>query len=164
MRSFGGIALFLAGCASQSTAALPEGRVALRLEDVDGEPVTLGAMRGKVVLVTIVTTWSDYALLEVPRFKALAEKHAEDLAIVCIALDEDLRMIQIFRDTFEIPYPVTTVRDKQQFTSELGPFGRITIIPTSILLDRDGNVAARMDGMWPVKVLEAAVQKVAGKI
>jgi thiol-disulfide isomerase/thioredoxin len=158
------LALFSVACASQPPPVLPEGRVALRLEDVDGEEVRLGALRGKVVLVTIVTTWSDYALLEVPRFKALAEKHAGDLAIVCIALDEDPRMIRIFRDTFEIPYPVTTVSDKERFTSELGPFGPITIIPTSILLDRDGNVAARMDGMWPVKVLEAAVQKVAAQI
>ncbi len=158
-------ALLLAACAGPKGVALPEGHVALRLVSPDGgDPITLGALRGKVVLVTVVTTWSDYALLEVPRFKALAEKHAGELAIVCIVLDEDPRMAQIFRDTFEIPYPVTMVGDPKTFMSERGPFGAITLIPTSILLDREGNVAARMDGMWPAKVLEEVVQKVAGGI
>jgi thiol-disulfide isomerase/thioredoxin len=154
--------LLLSACASQTSANLPEGRVALRLHTLEGETVTLGSLRGKVVLVTVVTTWSDFALLEVPRFKKLAEKHGDALAIVTIALDEDPRMAEIFRDTFEIPYLVTTVEDPKHFTSEDGPFGPITIIPTSVLLDREGNIVARMDGMWPLKVLEETVQKVAG--
>jgi thiol-disulfide isomerase/thioredoxin len=157
-------AVLLSACASQQGAVLPEGHVALRLDSVDGEQITLGSFRGRVVLVTVVTTWSDYALLEVPRFKALLEKYPNDLAIVCVALDDDLQMVQIFRDRFEIPYAVGRVRDPQAFTSDKGPFGPITIIPTSILLDREGTVAARMDGMWPAKVLELAVQKVAGGI
>jgi thiol-disulfide isomerase/thioredoxin len=153
--------LVLSACASQGARPLPEGRVALRLESLEGEPITLGGLRGKVVLVTIVTTWSDFALLEVPRFKKLAEAHGRDLAIVCIALDEDERMVRIFRDTFQIPYLVTTASDPKALTSAAGPFGEITIIPTSILLDREGKVVARMDGMWPPHVLEDAVQKVA---
>ena len=163
-RAVAGLALTLCACASQDVRALPEGSIALRLDGIEGDPITLGSLRGKVVLVTVVTTWSDFALLEVPRFKALADKYAADLAVVCIALDEDLRMIRIFRDTFQIQYPVATVRDPKQFTSEEGPFGPITMIPTSFLLDREGNVAARMDGMWPREVLENAVQKVAGEI
>jgi hypothetical protein len=154
--------LLLCACASQPVQKLPEGRVALRLETLEGEPLTLGALRGTPVLVTIVTTWSDFALLEVPRYKKLSETYGSQLAIICVALDDDERMVRIFRDTFQIPYPVTTVDDRQKFTSEDGPFGPISIIPTSILLDREGNVAARMDGMWPLQVLEEAVQKVAG--
>jgi hypothetical protein len=154
----------LSACASSSQQVkLPEGHVALHLETLDGETINIGSLRGRAVLVTIMTTWSDFALIEVPRFKALAAKHAGELAIVCIALDPDPKMIRIFRDTFEIPYPVTTVSDPRTFTSELGPFGKITIMPTSVLLDRDGDIVTRMDGTWPANVLEEAVQKVAGQ-
>jgi thiol-disulfide isomerase/thioredoxin len=156
--------LLLLGCAAQQGPSLPEGRVALRLETLEGLPLTLGALRGRAVLVTVVNTWSDFALLEVPRFKALAEKHPNDLAIVCVVLDEDRRMAEIFRDTFQISYSVAVVGDPKRFTSEEGPFGPITVIPTSILLDREGNIALRNDGMWPPDLLEESVQKVAAGI
>lgn len=142
---------------------MPEGRVALRLTDVAGETFSLGALRGKPVLVTVITTWSDPALMEVPRLKALAKRHPE-VEVVAVALDEDPRMVSIFEETFEIPYRVAFVDDPAAFTSKQGPFGEITVIPTSILLDREGEIVARVDGTWPPSVLEAAVQKVAAEI
>lgn len=151
-------------CASSSGAELPSGRVVLRLTEVDGATLSLATLRGRPVLVTVMTTWADFALLEVPRFRALYEAYRGRIEIVCVALDPDVRMVRIFRDTFAIPYRVAVVDDAAGFTGRDGPFGPVSVIPTSILIDAEGVIAARMDGMWPDGVLEQAVQKVATSI
>jgi thiol-disulfide isomerase/thioredoxin len=121
----------------------------MRLEKLDGSYLSLGELRGRVVLVTVISTWSDPALLEVPPLKALHKKYArDDVEIVCVVLEEP-KIAAIFAKTFEIPYIVTTAEDPAELTSKDGPFGAITIVPTSILLDRDGRIAARMEGIWP---------------
>jgi hypothetical protein len=152
------------GCASSRTAspepALPAAPLALRIQRIDGPELTLGSLRGRVVLVTVMTTWADLALLEVPRLKKIATSyHPKDLVVVAIALDEHINMVRIFAKTFEIPYYVGTVSDPAQFTGSEGPFGAITIIPTSILVDRDGRMVARMEGLWPNGVLEEGVRR-----
>jgi thiol-disulfide isomerase/thioredoxin len=162
--------VWLVGCASSATFArqdkLPTTPVSLRLDRIDGGVLTIGSLRGRVVLINLFTTWADYALFEVPRLKKLATAYdPKDLVIVGIALDPNKKMVSIFASTFEIPYYIAMVDDPAHLTSEDGPFGEITIIPTSILLDREGRIAARMDGAWPEGILEKAVGRlVAGSI
>jgi hypothetical protein len=162
--------IIAAACASTPKPPpdlVPHTPVSLRVERIDGGGVlTLGSLRGKVVAVTVITTWASLALLEVPRYKQLVATHdPKDLVVIAIALDDKKEMVRIFAGTFEIPYYVGTIEDPADFTSEHGPFGPITIIPTSILLTREGQIAARMDGVWPEGVLEAAVDRlVAGSI
>jgi peroxiredoxin len=156
-------ALLFAACAgtrSPDGPPIPEGRVALRFERIDGRVMTLGELRGRVVLVTVITTWADVALTEVPELKRLSAKYPEsELAIVAIALDEKAEMARIFARTFEVPYIVAIVEDRGTFTSEQGPLGPIRIIPTSFLIDREGRIAARMEGTWPDGALDEAIRE-----
>jgi thiol-disulfide isomerase/thioredoxin len=154
--------LALAACASSTPGlegtVIPSAPVSLRIDRIDGPVLTLGSLRGRVVLVTVFTTWADYALLEVPKMKKLATTYdSKDFVVVAIALDTNPKMVRIFARTFDIPYYVGTIDDPAAFTSESGPFGKITLIPTSLLLDREGRIAARMDGLWPDGILEEAV-------
>ncbi len=152
------LALVLGGCASQTKRGLPKGQIAFRARTLDGQTVSLGSLRGKVVLVTVMATWSDPALIEVTMFKRLVERYPERLEILCLALDDDPKMVQIFQETFSIPYRVATVDDPARFTSERGPFGPITVMPTSVLLNQEGKIAARMDGLWEPAVLQRALK------
>jgi thiol-disulfide isomerase/thioredoxin len=146
------ILLMAIGCAS-STADLPVARVSARLEKIDGTMMSLAELRGRVVLVTFMATWSDPALLEVPVLKQVhASYPADRLAIVSVVL-EDRKLAEIFAKTFEIDWIVTTAEDPAAITSHHGPFGAITMMPTSFVLDRDGRVVARSDGLWGNEVL-----------
>lgn len=137
---------------------LPEGRVALAMEALDGTPITLGGLRGRPVVLTVMTTWAEPALLEVPRLEAIRARYPEEaLAIVSVALDEDPKMVRIFARTFAIRYTVATVLDRAGFTSDAGPLGAIRILPTTFLLDHEGRIAARMEGTWPAGALEEGV-------
>lgn len=157
-----GLLLALSACAHDpgpGQATLPDTRVALRLVDIGGETLNVAALRGQVVLLTVMTTWSEPAFLEVPLLSELQREYAEDgFVVVAVLLDDDPRVMPIFRDTFQIPYRVTRAYDPAGLTGDQGPFGPIGVLPTSVLLDREGHIAARMDGVWPPGALRTAVR------
>jgi thiol-disulfide isomerase/thioredoxin len=156
------LALASTACASSSREGiegLPSGPVALRLVGTDGEPFNLASLRGEPVLVAVFATWSDPALVELRLFEEMKTRYPQ-LQVVCAVVEQDLRMVQIFEETFTLPFVVGMVQDPVAFTGARGPFGPITISPTSVLLDRQGRIAARMDGMWPPKLLPEAIERV----
>lgn len=158
---FAGVFL-LGACRSGPPSTLPKQRVALRLIDTSGEAFTLASLRGRPVLISIFTTWSDPALLEIPLLREIHAEHGKELSMVAIALDANPRMVAIFAQTFDLPYRVATPHDPARMTGPEGPFGPIGLVPTGILLDRDGRVVARMDGAWDQDVLRAAVRRLLG--
>src|SRR5689334_17416112 len=133
----GALGALLAACASStqgSSAAIPTAPISLAIKKLDGNTLTIGSLRGRVVLLTVMTTWADYALLEVPRLKKITTTHSsKDLVVIAIALDDKPDMVRMFARTFEIPYYVGTVDDRAELTSAAGPFGAIDLIPTSFL-------------------------------
>lgn len=152
------VLLLCSSCASSASTSAP--RVSLRLERLDGAALNLASLRGRVVLLTVINTWADPALIEVPRLRTLANtRDARDLVIVCVALDDSDEMIKIFIQTFEVPYLVVRPSNLAEFVGSTGPFGLIGTIPTSILIDREGRIAGRMDGTWPEEILEKAIDR-----
>lgn len=134
-----------------------------KLRTLDGRYVSLAAFRGDAALITIIQTWSDYALVEVPLLNQVAERYGDRLTVLCIALDEQPEMVRIFVDTFKPSYTVVQVDNIERFTGPSGPFGPITMIPTSVLLDEDGRVAARNDGTWRPDQLRDAIRGLVGR-
>ena len=133
--------------------------VALRYRQLDGTSATLTALHGKVVIVTVFNTWAAPALLEVPRFKALALEHPTELVIVALALDPHIEAVRIFAETFEVPYVVGQPFDAAELVGSRGPFGQISIIPTSVVLDRSGQIVMRSDGTFSPDVLKGAIKR-----
>ncbi len=145
-------------CAHAPDSDLPTGRVGALLLTHDGETRTLASSRGKVVLLTVITTWSGPALIEAAFFKELQRDYAAELQVICVALDEDPEMLRIFEDSFGLNYPVVRPHNPARFTGDRGPLGKITMVPTSVLINRDGRIEARMDGLWDPNVLREAVR------
>lgn len=157
------VLLLSAACATTSAADLPATRVSLVLQTTQRKTLSIAELRGRVVLLNIISTWADPALVEVPRFKAMRAKYAkEDLEIVTVTLDT-IEMAQIFKKTFEIPYQVAISENPADMTSIDGPLGGVALLPTSFLLDREGHIAARMEGMWPEEVLEEALDRLVAR-
>ncbi len=157
-------ALCAVACASSTSSPLPKGRVALRLMRTDGTPFNLASARGKVAIVSVFSTSSDPALMELKLYEELKERFGDKLVIVCAVIETDPRMVQIFERTFSVPFVIGMVEDPRTFTSERGPFGPIKVDPTSALLSPDGRIAARMDGLWPPGALVEAISELVGKV
>lgn len=113
------------------------------LYDLDGKPVSSSDFKGKVVVIDFWATWCAPCREEIPGYIALQEKYGKDgLVIVGISLDRGgpAKVID-FAKKFGINYTVV-MGDSEQIEG----FGDIAAIPTTFLIDRDGNVRDRKVG------------------
>lgn len=105
---------------------------------LDGSPFDVASLRGDVVLVNVWATWCGPCRAEIPVLKALHDEHrARKFRVVGISVDEK---------DFEQDVKKYVEREKVQFPIVLDPEGRIgnlfriSVLPTSVLLDREGKV------------------------
>ena len=118
--------------------------------DVDGKPVSLAELKGKVVLIDFWATWCPPCIAAIPNLKALSQKY-QDRGLVIIgvnvdAMHEDIKeadtAIQHVR-RFLVKHRVGWIN--LQSGKGAGDFAtayRVEQIPASFLVGRDGSVVA----------------------
>lgn len=141
----------------------------IRLPDLRGQPVEVGALRGKRVLLNFWTTWCPACLLEIPLLNELQRRHPDDLVVLGISLDSAEQGVLADGaagssppSEKEIRNLVAAVAGRQHVSYRvlLDPQNRIGRqfnggeLPTSVLLDRDGRVRRRFVGERSVAVWE----------
>jgi len=138
---------FVVSCgASKSSSAAPD----FTMTGVDGKPIKLSDMKGKVVILDFWATWCPPCKMEIPDFIALQDKYGKDgLIIVGAALDEPDKVKQFYSD-YKMNYPVG-IADQSMAMS----YGGIRGIPTTFVIDKKGNVARKYVGFRPKEVFEA---------
>lgn len=119
--------------------------------DIDGEPVSLSDPRfaGKVVLVTLAGTWCpnchDEARFLAPLYEKYRDQGLEVIALLYEHLD-DFEMAagqaRKFRDELGIEYRllIAGYSDKQDAARTLPMLNRVLAYPTTIFVDRRGEV------------------------
>ncbi len=123
------------------------------LSDLEGNPISLNKLKGKVVLLNFWGTWCGPCRKEIPDFIKLAEKYKDNgLEIIGITLTSgNAKKITAFANKWNINYTLLTDlkgNETQEVTSLYGKVtGRpITGIPTTFLIDRDGFIRKRYVG------------------
>ncbi len=123
------------------------------LADLDGNWVSLKELKGKVVLLNFWGTWCGPCRQEIPAFIKLTEKYKKDgLEIVGITLTSGSpENIQSFSDKWGINYTLLTDiegNETQVVTAKYGQATgqRITGIPTTFIIDREGYIRQRYVG------------------
>jgi thiol-disulfide isomerase/thioredoxin len=124
----------------ESPRPLPE----LQFENGQGEGMSLADFRGKVVLLNIWATWCAPCRREMPTLERLqAELGGPDFEVVALSLDrKGLSVVQEFYAELgleTLPIYVDASGEAQRALSVLG-------LPTTLLLDRDGNEIGRLLG------------------
>jgi len=112
---------------------------------IDGEPLELVGLRGQVVLLNVWATWCEPCRKEMPELQALHTRHqAQGFTVLGVSVDA-ARMSAEVRDmveTFGLTYP--NVHDGR---NTIGPLFEIVGYPTSFLIDRQGAIVWRKDGI-----------------
>jgi thiol-disulfide isomerase/thioredoxin len=112
--------------------------------DDAGKPVTLRDFRGRVVLVNLWATWCQPCVHEMPALDRLAGAMAgKDFAVVLVSQDRGGAHIV---DPFFQKLGLGSLRTYLDPKSAVGQAFGVRGLPTSILIDRDGNERGRVEG------------------
>lgn len=134
-----------------------EGPVALSGTDYEGQAQDVAAWQGDVV---VLNTW--YAACppcraEAPDLVALANDYAaRGVHVLGLNSRDEAGAAEAFQRTFEIPYPSIDDRSGAAVAALQG-IVPLNAVPTTVVLDRDGKVAARIVGLADGSTLRTLV-------
>ena len=115
---------------------------AIDLMTVDGRPLSLQALRGKVVLVNFWATWCEPCIREMPSLQQLRDQlHADGFEVLAVNYQEGPARINSFIEKLQLSLPV--VRDTD---GSVARAWGARIFPANYLVDRAGNVRHSMSG------------------
>ena len=128
--------------------------------DTEGETHKLSQYNGKWVLVNFWATWCPPCRKEIPDLSDFHMEH-DDAVVIGVNYEPALKdeRLQKFIALYLITYPVTRVND--EIINALGePRG----LPTSILIDPQGNIAKKITGMVDERRLNTIIEKYQNKV
>lgn len=143
------------GAVTEWAAGERPGPLELTGTGIDGAPLDIADYRGQVV---IVTTW--YAACPPCRAEApeLVELDAvEGVSIVGVNVRDDADTAKAFERTFGVEYPSLNGSDGTA-VAQLQGLVAVRAVPTALILDAEGYVAARSVGRIEPSTLRSLVE------
>ena len=110
-------------------------------DSLDDRPVGSESTRGQVTVLTFLETGSLPAQAQVDFLMAMAKNDAGKVHYGAVALEspKNRELVELYRKALAIPFPVALADPAT--ASGGGPFGDVTNVPVTVVLDRDGRVA-----------------------
>ncbi|WP_239690850.1 TlpA family protein disulfide reductase [Chromobacterium sphagni] len=129
-----------------------------RFTDLNAKPVTTAAYKGKVTVLNFWATWCGPCREEMPMLNGLRKKLADKgVEVVGVALDNK-EQVAPFVQQLKITYPILLGNDETlDLMRSLG--NKTGGLPYTLVLDRNGKVAATLTGKLDEKRLENALKK-----
>jgi len=121
-----------------------------------GGEFTLSSLKGKVIILDFWATWCGPCRMEIPGFVELYAKYKDKgLEIVGVALDRGGELaVGPFAKQYGMNYII--VFGDRKITQK---YGGIPGIPTTFIIDRDGNVVGKHIGYAPKEAFEGVIKK-----
>ncbi|MDZ7639764.1 MAG: TlpA disulfide reductase family protein [Bryobacterales bacterium] len=136
----------LAAIAPNATASKP---AEFTLSALEGAPLALSSLRGKVVVVDFWATWCGPCRKQHPLYEEVKQrfKDADAVTFLSVNTDEDRSMVKPFLEENAWPPQV-------YFEDGLAGLLRISSIPTTLVIGKDGAIFSRMNGFIPETFVE----------
>ncbi len=125
------------------------------LTAVNGQTISLSSYRGQWVVVNYWATWCPPCLDELPELQGFHDDHVDKGALV-IGLNSEMideSRLNDFLETYFISFPIFAVGPNPK--SELGD---VSGLPTTFLVNPEGEVVFRHVGPIPRQMLEESIQ------
>ena len=170
-----GLAIALSGCSGGGTSSAEESFVSgdgsvtfIKSADRKIAPEITGMTlsgtnytytKDKVAVVNVWASWCSPCRAEAPILVALADKYT-NVAFIGILTRDNPANAEAFERRFKIPYP--TVIDDSILIGFKGSLPA-NAIPSTVILDKNGRVAARISGVVTVATLTQLIERVSGE-
>ncbi len=119
--------------------ALP---VEIKLKDLNGQPVSLSDFRGNIVFLNFWTTWCFDCRIEMPHMEKLHQQFKnKEFEMVAVNLQEPVAQVKQFFKDYTLTF--TALLDPD---GEVGAHFRITAIPTTFILNKQGLIIGKVTG------------------
>jgi thiol-disulfide isomerase/thioredoxin len=122
---------------------------------LDGKKLQLASLKGKLLIVDFWATWCVPCRVQHPLYETLRErfKTRSDVAFLEMNADEDHSVVE--------PFLTAEKWDKAvYFEDGLARLLNVMNIPTTILIDKSGRIASRMDGFDPSTFLDQMTDRI----
>jgi thiol-disulfide isomerase/thioredoxin len=136
----------------------PEAAPEFKLDGLDGKALTLAGSRGKVILLNFWATWCGPCQAEIPDLIALQQKYKDQLQIIGLVVDEDDASVvkNVVAET-QINYPVAMTSQEVRIQ-----YGGIAALPTSFVLDTQGRIVQKHEGLRDPALYETEIRALLG--
>jgi len=115
--------------------------------------------KDKVAVVNVWASWCSPCRAEAPILASLANKYL-DVAFIGILTRDNPATAEAFERRFRIPYP--TIIDDSILIGFKGSLPA-NAIPSTVILDKNGRVAARISGVVTVAALSELIERVSAE-
>ncbi len=130
---------------------VPSGLYQAQIKDLEGGAYKLEDKKGKVVLVNLWAIWCGPCIAEMPHLREMQEKY-RDKNFEVLGLNtgddngdtESVENIKAFVEDKKLNYPIGYADEK--FFSEMLRVTRMSGIPQSVLINRDGKMTGIFKG------------------
>ena len=111
------------------------------LSKLEGGLLPMNSMKGKVVVLDFWATWCGPCRVQHPLYEQVKTRFKDnpDVVFLAVSTDEDRSLVKPFLERQKWSKDVL-------YDDGLGSFFRVNSIPTTIVLDRSGDVRSRMPG------------------
>ena len=136
----------------------PDPAPEFKLTGLDGKPVMLADSKGKIILLNFWATWCGPCRAEIPDLIELQNKYSDHLQILGLVVDDDDHdAIKEFTEKFGINYPVAIATDDIRMQ-----YGGIVALPTSFVLDAEGRIVQKHEGLRDPVLYETEIRALLG--
>jgi thiol-disulfide isomerase/thioredoxin len=137
----------------------PESAPSFHVVSFSGQPLDPSEWKGKVVILNFWATWCTPCRYEIPELMQLQKQFRGSLQIVGLSVDDSpAAQVKQFVQQIGFTYPVAMASEKLQ-----DEYGGILALPTSFVLNRQGQVVQKHVGLVPADYYAAVISYLAGK-
>ena len=129
------------------------------LHDATGADIRLSAYRGKVVLLNFWATWCLPCETEIPWFAEFEQAYSNrGFSVIGVSMDEDgWKSVRPYMDSQRMNYPVGLGDE------DLAKLYGVNSLPMTLLIDREGRIAAKRVGIVSKIDYENEIIRILGK-
>lgn len=136
------------------TAEEPAVAINLPMTTLNGQTLNLADYQGQIVLVNFWATWCAPCRIEMPDLDAYYQAHRDD-GFMLLAVNNSEAIGRVEEFIAQNDFSFTIVLDEEGDIADY--FGGIRAMPTSFLLNEEGEVVQQFFGAIEPELLETAV-------